>query len=760
MHSHADIKKVAFIGNYLPRKCGIATFTTSLCESLTNHFPEIQTLAVPVTDIDEGYMYPDKVRFEIREQDPDSYERAADFLSNNDVDIACLQHEFGIYGGTAGDHILILLRKLKMPVVTTLHTILAEPDKHQRKVMEQLINLSDRIVVMTRKATEILQSMYRVGSEKVVLIPHGILDIPFVDPNFYKDLFGVEGKIVILTFGLLSPDKGVEYVIKALPAVLKEHADTVYIILGATHPNIFRYEGEGYRLKIQSMAEDLGIAENVLLYNRFVSTEELKEYIGAADIYITPYLKESQISSGTLAYSYGAGKAVISTPYWHAEELLSKGRGILVPFKNSDSIAQSILFLIKNETKRHAIRKMAYLSSRDMVWTSVAKLYKKTFEDSRKLRLKFDKNIHYKKILESHQLQLPGIKLEHLFKITDSTGIFNKSLYNVPHFVSGYLTIDNARALILTVLLENTGYIPNNKISKLASTYLSFLCFAFNDAPNRFRSQLSFSREWLDSTPEEVCHAQALWALGTCIGRSSFEGFRGIAGHLFETALAECLQFTIPLAWAFTLLGIHEYFRRYDGDLFVNNCRELLAEKLLIFFKQNSRPEIPWFSIHLHKSNAKLSHALILSGRWLNNPDMLNTGLESLRYLFTLQSSPKGCFYSLQNINLQTQEPKENTVQYPIETGEMISAALEAYRTTQDLFWYNAARQTFEWFMGKNDIAQPLYDSKTGGCKDAIDVDRIIPNESAEATLSFYLSLIEMQSMENIVARFREPITT
>ncbi|HLV30857.1 MAG TPA: glycosyltransferase family 4 protein, partial [Chitinispirillaceae bacterium] len=318
MHAQPGIRKIAFIGNYLPRQCGIATFTTSFCETMASQFPEIQCFSVPVTDIDEGYNYPERVRFEIKERDLSSYERAADFLNTNNIDVVSLQHEFGIYGGTAGGYILILLRRLKMPVITTLHTILVEPNDQQRRVMDQLIALSDRVVVMTAKAAQILKTIYNIDEKKVTLIPHGILDLPFVDPNFYKDIFGVEGKTVILTFGLLAPDKGIEYVIRAMPGILEKQPKTVYIVLGATHPNLLRQEGETYRLGLQYLAEDLKVENNVIFHNRFVGTEELKEFIGASDIYITPYLKEEQITSGTLSYSFGAGKAVISTPYWHA----------------------------------------------------------------------------------------------------------------------------------------------------------------------------------------------------------------------------------------------------------------------------------------------------------------------------------------------------------------------------------------------------------------------------------------------------------
>jgi glycosyltransferase involved in cell wall biosynthesis len=759
MHSDLSIRKIAYIGNYLPRQCGIATFTTSLCETTALLFPEIQCFSVPVTDTEEGYDYPERVRFEIKEKDLSSYERAADFLNINNVDIACLQHEFGIFGGTAGGHILILLRRLKMPVITTLHTILTNPNEQQTKVMEQIIELSDRVVVMTKKAAEILKNHYKIDNDKLTLIPHGILDIPFVDPNFYKDVFGVEGKIVLLTFGLLAPDKGVEYVIKALPTILKAHPDTVYIILGATHPNLIRHEGETYRLKLQYLAEDLGVEKNVFFHNRFVSSEELKEFIGASDIYITPYLNEAQITSGTLSYSFGAGKAVISTPYWHASELLADGRGRLVPFKDSESIAQEVNKLIENETERHAMRKNAYLMSREMVWNNVAYLYRKTFEEARLFRLKSVGSRIKTKVLESHSRLLPRIKLDHLFRLSDSIGIYKNAILTIPDFSSGYCTNDNASALILAVLLEDAGF-GSYHLTDLASKCLSFLSHAFNKETGRFRSGLNFDRSWCEDVGSEETHGYALWALGTCIGRSKNEGFQGAAGQLFELSLPASYELQSPLGWALTLMGIHEYFRKFDGDRLVNHGRELLAGKLYDLYTKNSSPDFPWFESSLNTNNAKLPHALILSGRWLVNNEMLTAGLNSLDWLLKIQTSAKGCYRSIQNTAGIDQENDKEAIQKPIEAHAIISACLEAYRTTQNKIWFNEARKTFEWFIGRNDIGLPLYDSKTGGCRDSLHIDRVNRNEGAEASIAFYLSLIEMQSMENTIASFHEPIPT
>src|ERR1700728_1789089 len=347
MDALAGIKKIAFLGDYLPRKCGIATFTHDLRKAMAEQYPETESFVAPVNDLSRGYEYPNEVRFEFSENDLDSYRRTADYLNFSNADVVCLQHEYGIYGGPAGSFILALLRDLRIPVVTTLHTILQSPSADQRRVLQELAALSARLVVMSERGAKMLREIYGVPAEKIDLIPHGILDMPFADSNFYKDQFGVEGKHVILTFGLLSPNKGIESVLRTLPEVIKKFPTLVYIILGATHPNLVREQGEAYRLSLELLAKDLGIKKHVSFYNRFVDQEELKIFLGVADLYITPYQNAAQTTSGTLAYAFGSGKAVISTPYWHAEELLGDDKGILVPFGDSKAMKRAIIGLLE-----------------------------------------------------------------------------------------------------------------------------------------------------------------------------------------------------------------------------------------------------------------------------------------------------------------------------------------------------------------------------------------------------------------------------
>src|SRR5438270_4100312 len=545
-------RKIAFVGDHLPRKCGIATFTTDLLAAVASVHPQSQCLAVSVNDIQGGYEYPEVVRFEIDEQDLSSYLRAADFLNISNVDIVCLQHEFGIFGGPAGGHILALLRELRMPVVTTFHTILREPKTDQRRVMHELVTLSTRLVVMAERGRQMLQEIYHAPPAKIDLIPHGIPDVGFVDPTFFKDQFGVEGKVVLLTFGLLSPNKGIEHVLNALPHILAEFPDVVYIILGASHPNELREHGEAYRVSLEILAKKQKVEKNVIFYNQFVELENLKEFLGAADLYITPYLNEAQITSGTLAYAFGSGKAVVSTPYWHAAELLAEDRGVLVPFADAPAIASEVTGLLRDDTRRHAMRKSAYRIGREMIWSNVAQMYMRSFECSRLEGAARSRKSLATKTLDQKPRELPPMKLSHLLRMTDSTGVFQHAVFSVPNFSEGYCTDDNARAFVLAVLLGELGE-DAEPVRALATTAGAFLHHAFDLKGKRFHNHLSFERHWLDEQGSEDCHGRALWALGIAVGRSHFRSFQMMAGQLFALALPVVTAFTSPRAWAFGL---------------------------------------------------------------------------------------------------------------------------------------------------------------------------------------------------------------
>jgi glycosyltransferase involved in cell wall biosynthesis len=757
MHPATDNQKIAFVGDYLPRKCGIATFTSDLLGAVAAAYPEGRCFAVPVNDIKGGYEYPDVVRFEIEEQDLPSYQRAADFLNISNASIVSLQHEFGIFGGPAGSHVLALLRELKMPVVTTLHTVLRDPSPEQRRVMRELIARSTRLVVMTERGRQMLQEVYQVPPAKIDLIFHGIPDIPFVDPNYYKDQFGVEGRLVLLTFGLLSPNKGIEHMLHALPQVLAEFPNVVYIVLGATHPNELREQGEAYRLGLERLAKKKKVDKNVIFYNRFVELEELKEFIGAADLYITPYLNEAQSTSGALAYTFGAGKAVISTPYWHAAELLAEDRGVLVPFGDAKAIAREIIGLLRDETRRHTMRKNAYKLGREMVWSNVARLYMQSFESARLERAVLSRKSFATKTLDQQPQELPELRLDHLSRMTDSTGLFQHATYTVPNFSEGYCTDDNARAFILAVLLDELEEEPE-RMRTLATTYAAFLNHAFDLKTKRFHNHLSFDRHWLDERGSEDSHARALWALGVGVGRSPHRSFQIMAAELFAQALPSVTEFTSPRAWAFILIGIHEYLRRLSGDRLVNQIRENLTTRLMELFDKVAQPDWPWFEEELAYDNAKLAHALILSGRATGQPAVLERGLQSLRWLAEVQTSENGHFRPIgSNGFYRRGGTRASFDQQPIEAQAMVSACLAAYRATSDLPWYEQAQRAFDWFLGWNDLGLELYSPNTGGCRDALHVDRVNRNQGAESTLAFLLALAEMELMKNSVTVFNQP---
>jgi glycosyltransferase involved in cell wall biosynthesis len=741
--------RIAFVGNYLPRQCGIATFTTDLCSALATEYGAGRLFAIPVNDPESSYDYPEQVRLELTQEDSASYERAAEFLNFNGNDLVCVQHEYGIYGGTAGRHILALLRKLKMPVVTTLHTVLREPDPNQRIVLEEITRLSDRVVVMSDQAAQFLRDLYAVPNEKIDIIPHGVPDFQFMDPNYFKDRFKAEGKSVLLTFGLLSPNKGIENVIRALPAILGKHPNVVYIVSGATHPHIRRHEGERYREELQALAELLGVSAQVIFNNRFVSAEELVEHIGAADIYITPYQQEAQIVSGTLAIALGAGKAIISTPYWHAKELLADNRGVIVPFEDPDAIAQAVLRLLDDDGERHAMRKRAYLHSRETIWPKTARKYMASFQRARFERTLQPKSAQKEDATEGAPDELPILNTAHMSNLTDDTGILQHAIFSVPNASEGYTTDDNARALIVSTLLhENPAHALSRDDRSLSYRYLAFLWLSFNTNTGRFRNFLDYDRTWREQVGSDDSHGRALWSLGNVLGHSWDAGLRGAAGRLFEVAIPAALTLSSPRAWAYCILGMQAYLDRFPGDRAIQSARNTLANRLLDIYERSHSATWRWFEKSLSYSNARLSQALILAGWRSNNQRMIQAGMDSLKWLVTEQHrDDQEIFVPIGSNGFFIEgNQKARFDQQPVEACATVSACLEVYRITEESCWMQEAQRVFRWFLGKNDLGLPLYDATTGGCRDGLHPDRINENQGAESTLSFLMALLEMQA--------------
>ncbi|MFZ1200728.1 MAG: glycosyltransferase family 4 protein, partial [Desulfobacterales bacterium] len=602
---YEGIDSVAVIGNYLPRQCGIATFTTDLVEGLSAEAPDIYSWAAVMNDKPEGYPYPEKVRFEINQNKLSDYSMASQFLNISHTDIVCVQHEYGLFGGPAGSHLLKLLDALRMPVVTTLHTVLKDPAPEYRAVMCKLSELSDKLVVMSHKASDFLKDIYAVPEDKIVFIHHGIPDTPFIDPSFNKDKFGVEGKKVLLTFGLLSPNKGIENVLQALPAVIKKHPDVAYIILGATHPHILALHGDAYRIVLQQLVRKLDIGEHVIFQNRFVELKELCEFLGIADIYVTPYLEEAQITSGTLAYAMGTGKAIISTPYWYATEMLAEGRGRIVPFHNPDAMAEQIIDLLDNDVDRDAMRKKAYTFSREAVWKEVCRKYLQVFSEVRQNRTRNPRPRHsYIENIEAiTNFELPEIKLDHLKAFTDDTGILQHANYTIPDRTHGYCTDDNARALLVAAMGQK--YLPTTGLGldSLSGHYLGFLLYAYNEKNGRFRNFMTYSRQWMEEIGSEDAHGRAIWSLGKAVAFLQNSGHIAMSTTLFNKALRAVENFSSPRAIAFCLVGVHAYLAKFSGDSDVRRVREALADKLFDQFINHATDGWPWLEKALNYAN-------------------------------------------------------------------------------------------------------------------------------------------------------------
>ncbi len=741
-------RTIAFLGTYVPRRCGIATFTGDLLDALVEEAPDIQFWALAMNDTPEGYKYPPRVRFELNHRTLADYRLAAEFLNMNRVEVVCLQHEYGIFGGDHGSYVLELLRNLRMPVVSTLHTILYQPNPAQRAILKEICRLSDRVVVMSHKARQLLEEVYHVPPEKIVFIPHGIPDVPFVDPNYYKDQFGVEGRKVILTFGLVSPGKGLEYMIGAMPEVVRRFPEATYIILGATHPHVRREQGESYRLSLHRLARDLGVEDHLIFHNRFVDLNELCEFLGAADIYVTPYLNKEQIVSGTLSYALGAGKATVSTPYWYAEELLADGRGRLAAFRSSEELAYHVIDLLANEVERHAMRKRAYTFCRDMIWKEVARRYLATFAEVCDERVRHPRPVYHAPSLESLPAEIPQPKFDHLLRLTDDVGVLQHAKFIVPDRAHGYCTDDNARALIVAIVASEFAEDPGLFLN-LACRYLSFLHHAFNESNGRFRNFMGFDRRWLEEEGSDDAHGRAVWSLGLTIGASKLDSLTGTALHLFERALPALLRLTSPRAWAYALVGIDAYLRRFSGDSEAKRVRERLAGQLFDLYERNATEDWPWIEDIVAYANGKIPHALLLAGRGLEREDMIQAGLRSLDWLVRLQTDPAGHFVPIGNRDWYTRGgPRARFDQQPIEAESIIEASIAAWHATGEKRWLVEARRALEWFLGRNDHGKPLLDYQTGGCCDGLTADGVNLNQGAESTLSLLLALLDFHQLE------------
>jgi glycosyltransferase involved in cell wall biosynthesis len=739
-----SLTRVALVGNYLPRRCGIATFTHDLHRAISISSPNVETCVVAMTDRGRSYDYPSAVQLQIHDETIDDYVRAAEFLNHAPFDVVSLQHEFGIFGGEAGSHITALLSRLSMPVVTTLHTILPAPTPIQHDVMGRIIDGSATVVAMAEKGRELLRSVYRVPSEKIEVIAHGIPDVPFLDTHQAKAKLGFSGKSVILTFGLLSPNKGIETVIEAMPSIIESCPDAVYVVLGATHPNLLLHHGEVYRESLVTRARELGIENHVVFFNQFVDQATLLKFISMCDVYVTPYLNESQMTSGTLAYSFGLGKAVVSTPYWHARELLADGRGILVPFADAKAIGVEIAGLLSNDVRRHAMRKRAYAASRRMTWAQTAKRYLTVLNEARTVGSpakweRFEPDAAWR-----DGYTIPEISIGHFLSMCDSTGLLQHAVHSVPDRSHGYCIDDNARALILACALGNPG--ESRLSEKLTTRFAAFLQHAWNPDTRRFRNFMSYDRRWLEDKGSEDSHGRTLWALGECVRSDTNASRRQWAAALFETALPTVEEFRSPRAWAFALLGLDAYCAADTRNPAVTRRRTLLADRLMSLLALVETADWVWFEPVLAYDNARLPQALILTGLATGTSSYVEAGLRSLHWLMKLQTSPAGCFRPVgtESFGFHRKRP-EMFDQQPVEAAATISACLAAWRANNGKEWADGAMRAFGWFLGENDLAVPLVDAVMGSCSDGLHPDRASENQGAESVLSYLIGLTEIR---------------
>ncbi len=728
---------IYFVGSYLPRKCGIATFTYDLAHALGEEIGHENCRITAINNRPEGYDYPDEVAFEIQQNRINDYRLAADYVNYSDVDIVSLQHEFGIFGGPEGTYINHFLGNLKKPVVSTFHTVLSAPTEEYRRALLDVAELSQAVVVMSRRGVEILRTVYGIPEEKLFFIHHGVPDVPFVDPNFHKDQFQVEGRFVLLTFGLLNPNKGIETVIKALPDVVRKFPQVAYIILGATHPEIKKIHGEEYRVSLQRRVVRLGLEKHVFFYNRFVDFKELCEFLGACDIYITPYLSREQSTSGTLAYALGMGKAVISTPYTYAAEMLQDGRGMLMDFGDFRGLATIIVRLIENEVNRHQIRKKAYELGRTMVWNRVAGEYLKAFERVLgSYHARCDTGFLQTRALP--QEPLPEINLNQIFHLTDDTGIIRHSFYGIPDRRFGYSTDDAAIALI--VALRAYNQLKDDSYLNLANTYLSFLRYAQLESGG-FRNLMNYSRQFSDDDVHEDTWGKAIWSLGCAVCLAPREGFRNLAREIFEKAIAE-LSMTRSLSKAYAVMGLAFFLKKYGGATGVRRILQSLADELTTA-NGSEHPRL-WISEPVIYGNAKIAHALLVASQVLNNDMYRDVALDSLEFLTQWTFVDDYFNFSGRSDSSENEE----RIEMPLDAGFMVEAYTLAYEITGKSRYQELARTAFDWYLGRNRLSAVLYDFSTGACYDGIGPHGINLNQGAESALSFLLANLAVSEQQ------------
>ena len=731
-------KKVVFISSFPPRRCGIATFTSDLIDSTALAAKgDFEPLVVAMRSGD--YKYDEPVKFEIRQDVKSDYICAADYINFSHVDIVSVQHEFGLFGGQAGSYLSLLLNRLKAPVITTLHTVLNDPNPDYYKSLVDICKASCRVITMNERGVSMLRDIYKIPTRKIKLIAHGIPDLPFVDSNYYKHKFGLEDHRTILTFGLLSKNKGIEAMLKAMPAIVKSEPSIIYIILGMTHPNVLKHEGESYRFSLQQMVKDLNLQEHVIFHNRFVDDTELHNFLCATDIYITPYLNEKQLTSGTLSFAVGTGKAVVSTPYWAATELLADGRGKLVQFSDSQQMTQAIIEILQNDSLYYSLRRRAYEYGRSRTWPKIGQIYWKLFGSRRKpLRISAKTKLSAAETISS--IEVPEPSLDHLQKLTDDTGLYQHAKFTIPNREFGYCTDDNARAVI--AMTRYYAQYPEPEVLRLLDTYLSFIIHS-QRSNGSIRNFMDFNRNWHENEPAHDAFGRVLWAFGTVMAKPPAPPYLSIAKDCFDKSV-ELVQRQMPKGMAYSILGMSDYLKQFPGAIDIKRQLELAADGLLRQYEESRYPDWQWFEEAMTYDNAVLPQALYVAGMTLENKKYQEIADNTSEFLLT--NIFNGSHFSFVGCNgwYERGEKKATFDQQPIEAAGTVLMLRDAYEATQNERFLTLQRKAFDWFLGQNDLHVPLYDFRTKGCNDGLTPDGVNTNQGAESTLSLLLSLLAM----------------
>ncbi|RZL61916.1 MAG: glycosyltransferase [Pedobacter sp.] len=683
-------------------------------------------------DLNE-HQYPNEVKFVIRQQNQQDYLEAANFINNSEVDACIIEHEFGIYGGNSGVFLLSLINNLKKPFITVLHTVLKEPNFMQQTIIKEIASKAAKIVVMSKKAVLFLTSIYQIPSAQIQIIEHGVPDL---EPSTNNELLQTElfkGRKVLFTFGLISRNKGLETVIKALPSIVKKHPDVLYVILGNTHPGVVKHNGEEYRDSLKSLAKQLGVEDNITFVNKFVSETELHQYLTACYLYITPYLNEAQITSGTLSYAVGAGAAIISTPYWHAQELLADNRGKLFDFKNDVQLAEIANSLLDDEQKHTALKENAYQYGLKLRWPETGNTYISTLNEAINGIKKSQRAIPPIIDVDS----MPALNLSHIDLLTDDTGIIQHAKFGIPNLKEGYCIDDNARALILTLLAHEQD--KNQKALKLMPVYLSFIQYMQREDGN-FRNFLSFNRDYLDEVGSEDSFGRTVWSLGYLICAAPNNSYREFGRELFSNSVRHFKDLKYLRSIANTIIGISYYLNAHHGDELLIGEINRLSGVLVDAYRKNKDGEWHWYEDILTYDNAILPLALLSHYDATGNLESFEIAMESIEFLNSF-SFENGYLNPVGNDGWMKKHGKNPVYdQQALETMAMVLMYYKAFEITKDDKYLNLMHISYEWFLGRNSLHIPLYDFETHGCADGLQFNSVNRNQGAESTLAYFIS--------------------